>query len=171
MKALILTADGFEDMELFYPLYRMKEENIDVDIAGSIKGEVFGKHGYRVEANLTFAQVNPDQYDLLILPGGKGPEKVRLDTDALKITKTMMESCKVIAAICHASQILISAGLVKDKQMTCWQGVRDDLKAAGAHYLDREVVIDGNLITSRMPDDLPAFCRTIFSVLKIGVEG
>jgi protease I len=169
MKALILTADGFEDMELFYPLYRIQEEGIDVDVASSIKGGVFGKHGYRVEANLTFADIDPDRYDLLILPGGKGPEKVRLDNDALEVTKTMMASGKIVASICHGSQILISAGLVAGKNMTCWPGVRDDLKAAGAIYHDREVVTDGNLICSRMPDDLPAFCRTIFTMLKIGV--
>lgn len=169
MKALILTADGFEDMELFYPLYRIQEEGMDVDVASSIKGGVFGKHGYRVEANLTFADVDPDQYDLLVLPGGKGPEKVRLDTDALETTQAMMAAGKVIASICHGSQILISAGLVAGKNMTCWPGVRDDLKAAGATYHDREVVTDGNLITSRMPDDLPAFCKTIFNMLKVGV--
>jgi protease I len=169
MKALILTADGFEDMELYYPLYRLQEEGIGVDVASSIKGGIFGKHGYRVEANLSFSEVDPDQYGLLILPGGKGPEKVRLDSDAIDITTTMVVSGKIVAAICHGTQVLISAGLVAGKNMTCWQGVRDDLKAAGAIYHDQEVVIDGNLITSRMPDDLPAFCRTIFSQLRVGV--
>jgi protease I len=169
MKALILTADGFEDMELFYPLYRVREEGIEVDVAGPIKGGVFGKHGYRAEANLTFAEVDPWQYDLLILPGGKGPEKVRLDPDALAITSAMLNSGKIVAAICHGSQILISAGLVAGKTMTCWHGIRDDLKAAGANYHDREVVVDGHLVTSRMPDDLPAFCKNIFNLLKVGV--
>jgi protease I len=166
MKALILAADGVEDCELLYPLYRMREADIDVDIAGAARGVVTGKHGYTAEVGLAFCEVRPAEYDLLVVPGGKAPESVRLDESALALTRSMFEAGKVVAAICHGGQVLISADVLRGKEATCWKGIRDDLKAAGAHYVDREVVVDGNLITSRCPDDLPAFCREILRALQ-----
>ena len=137
-----------------------------MDVAGPGKRAVAGKHGYEIEPNLALADVRADGYDLLILPGGKAPETVRLDARALAVTRAMLKAGKPVAAICHGVQVLISAGVVKGRKATCWKGVRDDLKAAGAEYLDREVVVDGKLITSRCPDDLPAFCREIFKALE-----
>ncbi len=165
MKALILAADGFEDSELLYPYYRLQEEQIPVDVAGPEVGTLTGKHGYSTEANLTFGEVRPEEYGLLVLPGGKGPETVRLDEDAVATARQMFEEGKPVAAICHGAQVLISAEVLEGKKATCWQGVRDDLKAAGADYHDKEVVVDGNLITSRQPGDLPAFCREIFKAI------
>lgn len=166
MKALILTANGVEDCELFYPYYRFKEEGFDVDVASPDGQKVMGEHGYSLEATLSFADANADDYDLLFLPGGKGPEKVRLEPEAVEITRQMFEADKIVTAICHGPQILISADVVRGKRATCWPALRDDLKAAGADYVDREVVADGNLITSRWPPDLPAFCRQIFAAIK-----
>jgi protease I len=166
MKALILTANGVEDCELFYPYYRFREEGFDADVATPDGQKVMGEHGYSLEANLSFADVDADDYDLLFLPGGKGPEKVRLETEAVEITKQMFEADKMVAAICHGPQVLISADVLRGKRATCWPALRDDLKAAGANYVDREVVVDGNLITSRCPPDLPAFCRQIFATIK-----
>lgn len=166
MKALILAADGFEDSELLYPYYRLKEENIPVHVAGPEKGAITGKHGYSVEADMAFADVQAAGYDLLVLPGGKGPETVRLDEDAVAATRQMMEAGKVVAAICHGAQVLISAGVLEGRKATCYEGVRDDLKAAGGNYSDEEVVVDGNLITSRFPADLPAFSREILKALN-----
>jgi protease I len=166
MKALILAADGFEDSELLYPYYRLKEENIPVHVAGPERGTITGKHGYSVEADIAFADVDAADYDLLVLPGGKGPETVRLDKDAVAATRQMMEAGKVVAAICHGAQVLISAGVLEGRNATCYEGVRDDLKAAGGNYADEEVVVDGNLITSRFPADLPAFSREIFKALN-----
>jgi len=166
MKALILAADGFEDSELLYPYYRLKEEGIEVDVAGPHAGTITGKHGYEVKTNLAFSDVDASGYDLLLLPGGKGPETVRLHQEAVSISRSMVESGKVVAAICHGPQVLISAGVLEDRKATCWMGIRDDLKAASANYTDAEVVVDEKLITSRSPEDLPAFCREVLKALK-----
>ncbi len=165
MKALILVAEGVEDLEFFYPYYRLLEAGWKVDVAGPKGRSVAGKHGYEIEPDLSLADVKADGYDLLILPGGKAPETVRLDERALAATRAMMAAGKPVAAICHGVQVLISSGVLQGRKATCWKGVRDDLKAAGAEYLNEEVVVDGNLITSRRPDDLPAFCREIFKAL------
>ncbi|MFW6189011.1 MAG: type 1 glutamine amidotransferase domain-containing protein [Planctomycetota bacterium] len=165
MKALILAADGFEDSELLYPYYRLLEEGIEVDLAGPGVGTITGKHGYEVETERAFGDLNADDYDLLVLPGGKGPETVRLDEDAVAVTRSMCEAGKPVAAICHGAQVLISADVLEGRDATCYEGVRDDLKQAGANYRDEEVVVDDNLITSRFPDDLPAFSREIFRAI------
>jgi protease I len=167
MKALILAADGFEDSELLYPYYRLLEAGIETDLAGPEAGPLTGKHGTTVEAGMKFADTAVvEGYDLLLLPGGKGPETVRLDEAAVRTTKAMVSSQKLVAAICHGAQVLISAEALGGKRATCWKGIRDDLRAAGAEYADEEVVVDGNLITSRCPRDLPAFCREIFKALS-----
>ncbi len=165
MKALILAADGVEDCELLYPYYRLQEEGIPVDIAGPHVGVITGKHGYTVTTDLAFSDIWSDNYDILILPGGQAPQTVRLNDDALTVTREMVKAGKVVAAICHGPQILISAGVVTARKLTCYQGIKDDVEAAGANYTDREVVVDGKLITSRCPEDLPAFCREIFAAV------
>ncbi len=171
MKALILAADGVEDCELLYPYYRLQEEGIPVDIAGSQVGSITGKHGYTVTTDLAFSDLRSESYELLILPGGKAPETVRLNDQALAVTREMVKAGKVVAAICHGPQILISAGVITGRNLTCYQGIKDDLKAAGANYSDREVVVDGKLITSRCPEDLPAFCREVFAAIGTLVSG
>jgi protease I len=167
MNALILAADGFEDSELLVPMYRLKEAGHTVRVAGPDAGRALtGKHGYEVAADLAFDDASADDADLLVLPGGKGPETVRLNERAVRVTRQMLEAGKPVAAICHGAQVLISAGVLAGKKATCWQGIRDDLKAAGAEYADEEVVVDGRLVTSRCPDDLPAFCRELFGMLE-----
>jgi len=154
MKALIISADNFEDTELLVPYYRLKEEGIHVDLASINKGRIKGKHGYEVEVNKTLKEVKPDEYDILILPGGKAPEAIRKEKEALDIARHFFEKNKPVAAICHGPQTLISANLVKGRHATCYRTVADELKASGAVYEDKEVVVDGNLITSRQPSDL-----------------
>lgn len=161
MKALIISADNFEDTELLVPLYRLKEEGVTVDIASIKKGKIKGKHGYEVEANKSLKEIKPDEYDILILPGGKAPEAVRKEKEALDIARYFFEKNKPVAAICHGPQILISANLLKGRHATCYRTVADELRTSGAIYEDREVVVDGNLITSRQPSDLPAFLKEI----------
>jgi protease I len=161
MKALIISADNFEDTELLVPYYRMREEGIEVDIASITKGKIKGKHGYEVEANKTLEEVNPEEYDILLLPGGKAPETIRRQKKALDIASDFFAKNKPVAAICHGPQILISAGLLKGRHATCYRTVADELKSSGAIYEDREVVVDQNLITSRQQGDLPAFLREI----------
>jgi len=166
MKALIISADNFEDTELLVPYYRLKEEGIYVDIASINKGRIKGKHGYEVEVNKTFKEVKPDEYDILILPGGKAPEAIRKEKEALDIARHFFEKNKPVAAICHGPQTLISANLLKGRHATCYRTVADELKASGALYEDKEVVVDGNLITSRQPSDLPSFMREIIKAIK-----
>lgn len=161
MKALILSADHFEDTELLVPLYRLREEGVEVDVAAVSRGKIHGKHGYEVEANKAIKDVEPDQYDLLLLPGGKAPSSVRKENRALEIARHFFESGKPVAAICHGPQILISAGLMDGRHATCYRSVAEELKESGAVYEDEPVVVDGNLITSRQPGDLPEFTREI----------
>ena len=166
MKALIISADSFEDSELFYPCYRLKEEGIDVEVASPAGGTIRGKHGYEVHANRCIAEIKPDDYDLLILPGGKAPEAVRKDAAAVAICRRFFELNKPVAAICHGPQTLVSAGLLKGRRATCYRTVADELKSAGAQYVDEKVVVDGNLVTSRQPSDLPDFMREVVKLLR-----
>lgn len=166
MKALIISADNFEDTELLVPYYRLKEEGGEVDIASMKKGSIKGKHGYEVEANKALKEINPDYYDILVLPGGKAPETVRKDKNAIEIAKHFFQRNKPVAAICHGPQTLITAGLVKGRHATCYKSVAPEMKDAGALYEDKEVVVDGNLVTSRQPSDLPAFMRETLKMLR-----
>jgi protease I len=166
MKALMLSADNFEDTELLVPYYRFKEEGIAVDLASMKKGPIKGKHGYEVEANKDLKEVKPDEYDILVLPGGKAPETIRKDKNAIEIAKHFFERNKPVAAICHGPQTLITAGLLKGRHATCYKSVASEMKEAGALYEDKEVVVDGNLVTSRQPSDLPAFMRETLKMLR-----
>lgn len=159
MKALIISADNFEDSELLIPYYRLKEAGVEVKVASLNHGSITGKHGYEVAVDKTFDEINPDDYAILVLPGGKAPAVVRNVPKALEIARSFFTDSKPVAAICHGPQILISAGLLKGRRATCYMSVADELKKAGALYEDREVVVDANLITSRQPADLPAFMR------------
>lgn len=161
MKALIISADLFEDSELKIPYQFLRELDIDVDIASIHKGAIIGKHGFNVYATITLNEVDPEQYDILILPGGKGPSLIRKDIKALEIARYFFDHNKLVAAICHGPQILISAGLMKGRVATGYQSIADELKEAGAIYKDEEVVIDNNLITARQPSDLNAFMQAI----------
>jgi protease I len=170
-RAIILTADIFEDMELFFPLFRMLEEGVEVDVAGPKKGHISGEHGYDFEIRMTFDEVDPSKYDMLFLPGGApdgAPTTVRKNPIAQKIAKAFAEKKKPIVAICHGPYTLISAGLVKGRKMTSFwgDGVPDELTKGGAKYIDAEVVVDGNWVTSRFPGDLPAFMREVMKLVR-----
>lgn len=166
MKALIISADNFEDTELLVPYYRLKEEGIEVDIASMKKGRIKGKHGYEVEANVSLKDADPADYDLLVLPGGKAPEAVRKEKEAVEIARHFFRKDKPVSAICHGPQTLITAGVLTGRRATCYKSVAAEMKEAGAVYEDKEVVVDGNLITSRQPSDLPAFLRETIKKLK-----
>jgi protease I len=144
----------------------LKEEGITTHIASIKKGPIKGKQGYQIEADIAFKDVNPEDYDILVISGGKGPEKMRLDKDALEIAKHFFKENKPVAAICHGPQVLVSAGIIKGRKATCWIGIRDDIIAAGALYEDSEVVVDGNFVSSRSPADLYAFGREMIKLLK-----
>ncbi|HXY53442.1 MAG TPA: type 1 glutamine amidotransferase domain-containing protein [Nitrospirota bacterium] len=166
MKALIISADNFEDTELLVPYYRLKEEGIDVDIASMQKGKIKGKHGYEAVVTKTLAEVKPEEYGILVLPGGRAPEVVRKQPKAVEIAKYFFQANKPVSAICHGPQTLITGGLLKGRRATCYRSVAAEIKAAGAFYEDSEVVIDGNLVTSRQPSDLPAFMRETMKMIK-----
>lgn len=166
MKALILSADDFEDQELFYPLNRLKEDGVQITVASMKKGKITGEYGYSIDVDIDLDDVDPTEYDILILPGGRAPEKLRLLEKALEIARYFFRENKPVAAICHGVQTLISAGVMKGRKATCYVGIRDDLISAGALYEDREVMVNGNLITSRHPRDLFAFGREIAKKLK-----
>jgi protease I len=166
MRALIISADNFEDTELLVPYYRLLEEGIGTDVASMATGTIKGKHGYEVKVTKTLHDVRREDYDILILPGGSAPEAVRKEKVALDIAKYFFSKNKPVAAICHGGQTLISAGLVKGRQVTCYKSVAPEMKEAGALYEDAEVVVDGNLVTSRRPSDLPAFMREIMKMLR-----
>jgi protease I len=165
MKALIVSADHFEDSELLFPFYRLKEEGLEVDIASIARGKITGKHGYEVAVDKALRDIDPKAYDLLILPGGKAPGKLRKEPAAIAIAQHFMLSNKPVAAICHGPQILITAGVLQGRRATCYHSVAEELKASGALYEDKAVVVDGKLITSRQPSDLPDFMREMVRLL------
>ena len=167
MKALIISADNFEDSELLVPYYRLKEAGVEVTVASLSSGSIKGKHGYEVTVDKTLDEVNPDEYAILVLPGGAAPAAVRKEPKALEIAQSFFAHSKPVAAICHGPQILISAGLLQGRHATCYKSVADELKEAGALYEDREVVVDGNLVTSRQLADLPAYMRETMKQLRL----
>jgi protease I len=165
MKALILSANNFEDSELLVPLYRLQEAGYGVEVAAGEQGSISGKHGYEVRVDKTFAEVDSADYAVLILPGGKAPAAIRDNATVQAIARAFFGADKPVGAICHGPQILVSAGLLAGRRATCYRTVADELRAAGAEYQDREVVVDGKLVTARQPADLPAFMRELVRLL------
>jgi protease I len=153
-------------MELWVPYFRLKEEGAEVTIVGTGSSPSYtSKHGYPVQVNKEAKEIDMSKYDGVVIPGGYAPDLMRRYPEMVKIVKDAHQKGKTIAAICHAGWMLASAGIVKGKKVTGFFAIKDDLVNAGANYVDAEVVRDGNLITSRKPDDLPAFCREIINAL------
>ncbi|MGD0585167.1 MAG: type 1 glutamine amidotransferase domain-containing protein [Oryzomonas sp.] len=167
MKALILSANNFEDSELLVPLYRLQEAGYGVEVAAGERGSISGKHGYEVRVDKTFAEVDPADYAVLILPGGKAPAAIRDEAPVQAIARAFFGAGKPVGAICHGPQILVSAGLLNGRRATCYRTVAEELRTAGAEYQDREVVVDGMLVTARQPGDLPAFMRELVRLLPL----
>ena len=169
MTALILLADGFEDLTLYLPWYRLREEGVKVRLASPLMHAMTGQHGYRVEPDVRIHEVNPAEFDLLVIPDGPACEHLRLREAAVDVTRTFVEDARPVAAVGHGPQLLLSAGTLDGRTVTCSPGIRDDVRAAGAAYRDEAAVLDGNLLTGRGPDDLPAFCRQLVRLAKAGV--
>jgi protease I len=172
LRVVILTADAFEDMELFYPMFRLLESGARVDVAAPTVDPIHGEHGYGLKPAMTFDQVNPDAYDLLIIPGGfpdGAPATVRKHPKAIAITKAFFSRNKPVASICHGPWTLADADVVKGRRVTSYwhDGVPEDLRQAGAIYEDASVVVDGNLVTSRWPMDLPDFMREVMNLIRV----
>lgn len=166
MKVLIITGEKFEDLELFYPYYRFKEEEMEITLASISKGEIEGIHGYTIETDKIITNITPSTHDFLFLPGGKPPQKLRKEEKVLETVNKFYSENKIIAAICHGPQILISAGIVEGVHMTSYPSVKEELQEAGAIFEDREVVIDNNIVTTRKPEDLSAFMPALFEKVR-----
>ena len=165
-KVLVLLEDGFVDYEFRGPTKALKSAGHEVVVASSERGkQLVGKQGGEIISNFSYEEVDPVYYDALFLPGGKSPEKVRTYPQAIEITKHFANNQKIIAAICHGPQILVTAGVLKGKTATSWPLVADELRDAGATYVNQEVVVDDNLITSRNPSDVPAFTKAFLTQL------
>ena len=148
-KTVIITAQNFQDEEFTYPYYRLLEEGYSVDVATPDKSVVYGKYGVPARPTIDTKDLKAADYDLVILPGGfEAPDRLRIRKEVLSFVKGMYENNKVVAAICHGPWICISAGIVKGKRMTGYISIADDIRNAGAIYVEEDVVIDGNLITS-----------------------
>lgn len=147
--------------------YRFQEEGYGVDVVGSKAKETYlGKHGVPIKADLSPEEVNVDEYDAIVIPGGRAPDRMRINRGLVKIVKEAYEKGKVIAAICHGPQMLIEAEILRGKKATCWKSVATDLKNAGATFIDAPAVVDGKIVTSRSPADLPKFCQETIKLLK-----
>jgi protease I len=162
----ILATDGFEQVELTEPKKNLEAAGAKTEVLsvkdGEIKGWKLTDWGDSVKVDKPVSKARVDDYDLLLLPGGQiNPDKLRMEPDAVKFVREFAQSGKLVAAICHAPWMLIEAGVVKGRTMTSWPSVRTDLKNAGANVVDQPVVVDGNFITSRKPDDIPAFSQKI----------
>jgi protease I len=165
-KVVILIENNYQDLELWVPYYRLKEEGVEVTVVGSGSSRTYtSKYGYPVEVEKEAKDIDVSKYDGVVIPGGYAPDLMRRYPDMVRIVREAHQKGKVIAAICHAGWMLVSAGILKGKKATGFFAIKDDLVNAGAHYVDEEVVRDGNLITSRKPDDLPAFCRETIEAL------
>lgn len=179
-KVLVVTGDGCESLEVMYPYQRLLEEGYQVDIAAPSKKTLHSvvhdfepgwetnteKLGYQIQPHTTFAEVKPEAYLGLVIPGGRAPEYIRYDQGLQKIVKAFFSSNKPVAAICHAGQILATAQLVKGRTMTAYHLIRSEIISAGANYVDQEVVVDGQLVTSRAWPDHPGFMREFVKLLK-----
>ncbi len=166
-KVLIFAENGFEDRELMYPYYRFQEAGYKVDVVGpQAKTSYNGEYGLSIKSDFSPQDVNIDDYVAIIIPGGRAPDRMRTNKGLVNLVKEAFEKGKVIAAICHGPQLLIEAGVVEGKKATCYVSVSTDLKNAGGIYLDKTVVVDGTLVTSRFPADLPAFCQETLKLLE-----
>ncbi len=162
-KIILITADKTEDLEFFYPYYRLTEEGYTVDVVTPKGGAFEAKHGLGLKHTKAIGDVHPQDYALLYIPGGKAPLELRENASVLDFVKEFASSNKPIAAICHGPQVLISAGLVNGKQMACWPEVAEELEKAGGTFIDEALVEDGQFITARNPGDLH---RHLYGVIQ-----
>ena len=166
-RILAFVDDVYEDLELWYPRLRLEEEGWRVVVAGPRAGVVYsGKHGYPCRSDAALAEVSATDFDGLLVPGGFMPDKLRRDAKVLQLTRDFDAAGKPIAFICHAGWILVSARILRGRRATSTVGIRDDMENAGAIWSDEPLVVDGNLISSRTPVDLPVFAKAFVAALK-----
>jgi protease I len=165
-KIVIFVDTMYQEMELWVPYYRFQEAGAECVLVGAEAGKTYtSKLGYPATAKLSYDALRADEFDGVVVPGGYAPDHMRRHAKALQFVRDMDAQGKLVAAICHAGWVLCSAGILKGRRATCFFAIKDDLINAGSRYEDSEVVVDQNLVTSRKPDDLPAFCRASLQVL------
>jgi protease I len=161
-KVAILLEQDFQDAEVIYPYYRLKEEGAEALLVAAGGADSYkGKYGYPMKVHAAAAGARAEDFDAVIVPGGWAPDFIRRSKPALALIRGAFDRGATVAGICHAGWALLSAGVVRGRECTSFSAIRDDLENAGARWRDAEVVVDGNLVTSRMPDDLPAFMRAV----------
>lgn len=163
---LILLANEFNDVEFFYPYYRFIEEGYIPTVVGLSKTEYTGKNQFKFPVAITIDDVNPDDYDLLYIPGGYAPEHLRKSEKVLDLVRTFNKKHKPIVSLCHGPLVLLDAGIINGMHITCWPDLKDSVSKGGAIFHDQTVVRDHNLITSRYPADLPVFMHESLKILK-----
>ncbi len=166
-RVAVLAENMYQELELWYPLLRLREAGAETFVVGSGSADTYtSKLGYPVSVDRAAGEVSAAEIDAVVIPGGYAPDLMRRQPAMVQLVRQAFEQGKIVATICHAGWMLVSADVVRDRKATCFYSIKDDLVNAGADYVDAEVVRDGNLITSRVPSDLPAFCRTIIEALR-----
>ena len=166
-RVAIMVDQMYQVLEVWYPFYRFREAGLEVNlVAAEAKREYHSKEGYPCVSQIAAAEANADDYDCMLVPGGFAPDFMRRSADVIDFANDMVNAGKLIAAICHGGWLLCSTEIYRGKKATCFMAIKDDIKNAGAEYVDAECVVDGNLITARKPDDLPAFCTAVLERLK-----
>ena len=165
-RAIIIVERDFQDLEVFYPYYRLIEEGVVVKVAGTGEKAYTGKFGLSINTDGEIADFTPNDFSAVIIPGGWAPDYMRRYPAVIEFVRKMNDKGRVVASICHGAWLLASANIVKGKKLTCFFAIKDDLINAGAEYVDKSVVVDGNIITSRKPDDLPDFLREIIKKIN-----
>ena len=167
-KVALMVDEMYQVLEVWFPYYRLREAGFEIDfVAAEAKKEYHSKEGYPCISEIAAKDADPDDYDCMIVPGGFAPDFMRRSAEVINFANAMVKADKIIAAICHGGWLLCSTDVLKGRKATCYMAIIDDIKNAGAEFVDAECVVDGNLITSRMPDDLPAFCTAILSALEM----
>jgi protease I len=164
---LVLVGPDYEDLEVWYPKLRLEEAGFDVKLAGLGEREYRGKHGYPCRPDGTVADYPAASLAGIVAPGGWAPDRIRRDRAVLARVREVHEAGKLVATICHGPWVLISAGIVRGRRLTSTPGIRDDLVNAGAEWVDAPAVTDGNIVSARVPKDLPAFAKAMLAVLGV----
>ena len=165
-RVAVLVEQKYEEMEVWYPVFRLREAGCQVTLVGPEAGKTYpSKLGYPAKADVSAADTSADEFDAVVIPGGFSPDYIRRSEPMLKLVRDAFAAGKPVAAICHGPWVLCSTPALKGRQATGFHSIRDDVVNAGATWVDKEVCVDGNVITSRTPDDLPAFLRAILKAL------
>jgi protease I len=166
-KVAYLLEDGFEDLEFHVPRMRLIEENADVTVVDTGRKETYqGKHGLEAQPDQPSSETNPDNYDAVVIPGGWAPDKLRRDEGVLDLVRTLYENDRIVASICHAGWVPVSAGIIDGHRVTGSTGIKDDVENAGGQWVDEPAFRDGNLVFGRVVKDIPDFCRVLVESLN-----